>query len=117
MKEEIAKLWIADLRSGRYEQGTGFLKRDGKYCCLGRLCDISQLGSFKNGANGGLSIFNSNNGEMYSHVLPETVMKWASMKSNIGVLSNDAETLSKYNDSGKSFLEIADLIEQNWKEL
>lgn len=37
------KKWLADLRSGRYRQGTGTLKADKNkkayYCCLGVLAD------------------------------------------------------------------------------
>lgn len=41
-KIRLMKRWIAALRSGKYEQGKGGLFRDGKYCCLGVLCDISK---------------------------------------------------------------------------
>lgn len=35
------RLWIDALRSGEYEQGSGALQtRDGKFCCLGVLCDV-----------------------------------------------------------------------------
>lgn len=27
--------WVADLRSGRYKQGRQFLKKRGRFCCLG----------------------------------------------------------------------------------
>jgi len=39
---DLQKNWLAALRSGKYKQGTGFLrdKNDG-YCCLGVLCDVA----------------------------------------------------------------------------
>jgi len=41
MKLEVKKLWIEALRSGKYEQGRGALNKDGKFCCLGVLCDLA----------------------------------------------------------------------------
>lgn len=32
--------WVKALRSGNYEQGQEYLCRDGKFCCLGVLCEI-----------------------------------------------------------------------------
>lgn len=32
---DFAKQWVADLRSGKFEQCYKVLCRDGKYCCLG----------------------------------------------------------------------------------
>lgn len=47
MKKEIADLWVAALRSGKYKQGRTTLKnRDSEFCCLGVLCDISGLSTF-----------------------------------------------------------------------
>lgn len=34
MKPEIKKLWIEDLRSGKFKQGTGKLQSNGEHCCL-----------------------------------------------------------------------------------
>ncbi len=38
---ENRRLWIEALRSGNYQQGTGRLKLENRYCCLGVACDIS----------------------------------------------------------------------------
>ncbi len=35
--------WIAALRSGKYKQARGKLKKDGGYCCLGVYCEIAGL--------------------------------------------------------------------------
>lgn len=41
MDAEIKAKWVEALRSGRYEQTTGFLRRsNGRFCCLGVLCDV-----------------------------------------------------------------------------
>lgn len=121
MKEEIAIRLVKALRSNRYKQTTRALKINKNYCCLGVLCKISKLGKF-----GRIKSTSSNEGaypyiikgELHEiSVLPKRVMEWAGMNSDIGILENDAETLANYNDTGKSFLEIADIIEQNWKKL
>ena len=41
MKRDVAKKWVAKLRSGEYEQGKGYLNDDGKMCCLGVLCEVA----------------------------------------------------------------------------
>ena len=40
MDPAIKKKWVAALRSGEYEQGQGYLQKDGKFCCLGVLCHV-----------------------------------------------------------------------------
>lgn len=106
MKKADAKKWLAALRSGRYEQCRGSMF-DGKgYCCLGVL--QMELGG---------EIVKS-----YSCELP--TRSWLNEKGiifldgegnsfcspNIGEnLENSASTL---NDKGVSFLELADLLEQ-----
>ena len=40
MNAEYKQKWLTALRSGKYPQGREKLREDGKYCCLGVLCDI-----------------------------------------------------------------------------
>lgn len=40
MTPELKTAWIEALRSGRYEQGQQHLFSNGKYCCLGVLCEV-----------------------------------------------------------------------------
>lgn len=35
--------WVKALRSGKYEQGKSYLKKDNKYCCLGVLYDVLKI--------------------------------------------------------------------------
>ena len=45
---ELLLLWIEALESGRYEQARFALRQEaGGYCCLGVLCDVSKLGTWK----------------------------------------------------------------------
>lgn len=41
LDKDIKKAWVEALRSGKYEQGEDYLKKDNCYCCLGVLCEIN----------------------------------------------------------------------------
>jgi hypothetical protein len=49
LDKKIARRWVKALLSGKYKQGRGALKLDGRFCCLGVLCDISKAGKWNNG--------------------------------------------------------------------
>ena len=96
MKHDIAERWVAKLRSGEIEQGTGYLGRsEGERCCLGVLCDMAveegvippPVMERGNMSSGGFALLYSqteiSNGEY--GVLPEAVVTWAQMKSTSGV--------------------------------
>lgn len=85
MKPEIKTVWTAALRSDRFHQGQGRLRRDDLHCCLGVLCDLA--------AEDGLDIkydpryseytaFNWGAG-YYAEgtLLPPLVSKWAELDS------------------------------------
>lgn len=92
---DLKAKWVAALRSGEYRQAKNALKTADGYCCLGVLCDIQ-------GADfdaifekfGSLSL--SENPEQY-----------------LGMLGFHSSKLSQMNDGGKSFLEIAQYIEEH----
>lgn len=105
MNRDIAEKWIADLRTNP-PQATGKLFDGNGHCCLGRLCvlygavpdeddDYSFLGN--------------------EFVLPTKVKDWAGMKYDDG--SYPGGTLTEDNDSGKTFAEIADIIEAHINDL
>lgn len=128
MKKEIMELWTAALRSGNYKQGKQSLKDlNGNYCVLGVLCEISGLGSWKdyNSAklkfhyrvDTSITVFTASEG------IQPPVIEWAGITplhlySFCPVeINNEKTTLTTINDSGKSFNEIADIIEQNYEKL
>lgn len=115
MNKDIAMKWVFALRSGKYTQGRGALKNKyGAYCCLGVLCDISALGSW-DGLEGFSSTYTVRNEEALTQ-LPESVVRWADMRSKNGDFPK--ESLMRLNDQEKnSFSEIADVIEKNWEIL
>lgn len=140
MREDVAKMWVEDLRQNADLQGEGALCSDGKFCCLGRLCELAlnyipglekkQIEhawlnhddlDFNYGVNG--SVFDDS-------ILPEVVRQWADLKlcAPIAKIDNIMFSLIALNDgfymmdesesySKKNFNEIADIIEKEWPNL
>jgi len=106
MLNKNAGLWIEALRSGEYKQGRGALREWDKFCCLGVACELYQR------EVGGLSIeilepFRSYN--RLTLTLPEPVKDWLKLNSTSGSYGDRSLTVD--NDSGRTFEEIADIIE------
>lgn len=120
MKKNVMKKWVKALRSGEYAQGKLSLVRisnngEHQFCCLGVLCNIMQeeTGELKVNRVNDNFIFDSNR-----HILPDSVKNWSDMKSHDGTTAcSKMVSLIGLNDDGKSFTEIADVIEENYKEL
>jgi hypothetical protein len=92
VKKQLRDEWVKALRSGEYEQGTGTLKYEEKFCCLGVLCAVHF-------------------GRDFSGYEP-TRFAYGSGKSEIR--ERDAEALWQMNDlEKKQFPAIADWIEAN----
>jgi hypothetical protein len=96
---EVGIKWVEALRSGKYKQGKHQLVFDGSYCCLGVLCEISGLEWPGNSA-----------------LLPQNVQDWAGLDSYNGkyVSFGIQRFLSRDNDSGSTFEEIANTIEKEF---
>jgi hypothetical protein len=114
MNPEIKAQWVAALRSGEYKQALSALRLDDPaggsgYCCLGVLCDISGQGEWEEGG------YRTKGGYLSSAYLPEGVRRWAGINNDDPSVGGGPEDyLSHKNDSGATFAEIADLIEQNF---
>lgn len=111
MNPEIKAKWIAALRSGKYKQGTGQLKQEDRFCCLGVLCDLHRKECPEE---------RQWNGGFYFDIvttLPKEVIFWAGLNEHNPALGDF--TCAIHNDGcietcpRKSFTEIADLIEQH----
>lgn len=97
------KQWVGALRSGKYEQGQGKLKDDeGHYCCLGVLADIAGCIWEKSNHQWG-------SGGEYN-VAPDRARDFVGLRNNQGEIEGDL-ALWRQNDKGKTFAEIADIIE------
>ena len=109
MNQEIKAKWVAALRSGEYAQGEGYLKDlQGRHCCLGVLCEISA-------AETGFGIPENLSETTQDEYLGYTVKEWAGLENCHGALvciDGAQHNLTIHNDNGKTFLEIADAIEE-----
>jgi hypothetical protein len=123
VNEDVKNQWVDALRSGRYRQGTQYLHRivDGEpyYCCLGVLCSL--LASPDNvvaSSNGSVCTYEGD-----SQLLPEKVVKAAGMRDNEGTFrlieddDTDKELWAINDHDGRSFAEIAEIIERVWEQL
>src|ERR1044072_5549053 len=114
---ENAKKWIEDLRSGEFEQGHGYLTRNGEDCCLGVACkryqkEVGDLVVTTEEIRPGAMVMYYDDERS---VLPEKVQLWLGLQSNEGNHKLEADQgtncLSGMNDSGSSFAEIASVGE------
>jgi hypothetical protein len=129
MNTEIKQKWIDALRSGDYQQGTGRLRSNDGFCCLGVLCDLYAQEHFNQGW-----VFKEENEENplpqdywyfdgESELLPSSVRQWAGLYSSSPVIKVEVEdepededwdkmiAIAELNDNGSTFNQIADLIE------
>lgn len=122
MNQQVKEKWLGALRSGHFNQCNGQLHRvredeDPSFCCLGVLCDLYRQETGK-----GLWV-----GEVFYVVipgwndidecfLPLAVQKWAGLdEPDPSFVEDDGDiTLSFLNDNGRSFNDIADVIEQHF---
>jgi hypothetical protein len=118
---EARKLWVEALRSGEFAQTTGVLRDENGYCCLGVACEIAvQHGVIEppqgHKAVAGRIFYNFDGSDA---TLPDSVREWLGLwaddgsiyNDGSGSIYNDGESLTKMNDNGKTFAEIAAVIE------
>ncbi len=114
LKPRIKKLWIAALRSGKYEQCKGALHRvNGGYCCLGVLTQLyikeNKL-KWKKGTRKRTKLAFDNEQEF----VPKTVQTWANINVNGSYGYYGDKDLAEDNDNGLSFEDIANIIEKKF---
>lgn len=120
MKPEIKEQWLQALRSGQYQQATKQLRYHNNFCCLGVLCDLhSKETGEKNWRTVTVGHKTHDPDLMYSSmvyinmegILPDEVIKWSGLRDPDPTINK--VPLSKLNDGGMSFDEIAQLIEEH----
>ena len=121
MDKRVKDLWIKALSSGEFKQCKGYLEKEGRYCALGIL---SLLGLIE-----GVCTYNELQGlghfDNRKFTLSYNVMKWAGIAQEDERFLNPEEhavkvkfkkretTILKLNDEGRSFKEIAQIIQEN----
>jgi hypothetical protein len=111
MNPQIKQKWVDALRSGDYQQTQRRLHDENGFCCLGVLCDLYgkennvEWDLTNNGHN--VYVFQDKKG-----ILPLSVIEWAGVEDDNPEICGETP-LSRLNDSGSTFNEIADLIEEH----
>lgn len=105
---ENAQKWVEALRGPEYKQGRNRLAYGGSHCCLGVACEVA----IKNGVP--ISRINRE-GEIYFDesyaVLPVSIREWLGLNSTEGRYGIDRSLASDNDSGGKTFAEIAAIIE------
>ena len=106
-KKDRLRAWVRALRSGKYRQGKGQLKRGNNYCCLGVASEVYARETEKEWNTGGF-------------LLDCAVMKWFGLDSENPIICEiSASSLNDGDDDGDiprhSFKQIANLIEKHFK--
>lgn len=122
MNPRIRRLWVTALRSGKYKQGTGFLRhktasqRIFRYDSLGVLCDLyakAHKAGWQTDEDGNSSLLGN------EQVLPRKVFMWAGLASGNPTIYIDDGThrnlqvltlISMSDTSRLSFRQIANAI-------
>lgn len=109
MKPSIKALWVEALRSGKFKQGQGKLKseressrgrpRQPKFCCLGVLREISPVPL-------------KAQGEDDAYLNDASLKKVGLTTANQALLADMNDRDGDFGEKRKSFLEIADYIEE-----
>jgi hypothetical protein len=121
MNPEIKADWVKALRSEQYKQGVGALRTnvDGerRFCCLGVLADRAVLAGVVDWKPYQSAPEAAIEGEW--QILPEAVRVWAGLEDwnpDVAIRVPDGacptNSLAELNDSGMTFAEIAELIEE-----
>ena len=118
MDKKTKKQWVAALRSGEYEQGTSWLRREKngteQFCCLGVLCDLVEPGQWRSGDGAGC--WRNGSGKDADSCLPRpSVQERFGLDKKVdrtGSSTTVADELACMNDDGISFADIAKWIEK-----
>lgn len=104
MNQEIKEKWLKALRSGKYKQGKYYLRNNkNEFCCLGVLCNLVDP---KEWDDEPVDYFSYDNMKSFPGVR---------FFDSIDVDADEEKHMSEFasmNDEGKSFKEIADVIER-----
>ena len=109
MNQQVKEKWLSSLRSGDYKQTRLHLRTDNGFCCLGVLCDL-----YGKEHNVEWKLMNNNHFYVFQDetaTLPLSVIECAGVEDDNPEICETP--LSRLNDNGSTFNEIADLIEKH----
>lgn len=110
-QQERVLHWCEALESGEYPQGTGYLRRDEYWCCMGVACDVAikdglslAVGAPQTEWDKGVYDYGGRRS-----ALPDSVVQWYGLWDDNPVY--DGACLADRNDSmGQKFNQIAALL-------
>lgn len=118
VKQELGpnqRKWVDALRSGEYEQGRRYLRLGNKCCCLGVGCEVFGLERYTCENLGDAE--NKYYYKGYSDVAPSELVSLLALRDRNAKVSGEQvagfSTLTSANDSGNSFVTIANFIESH----
>jgi hypothetical protein len=105
--QELVRAWTAALRSDRFRQASGRLRTGHGWCVLGVACHAYDAGGWR--CSGGTWSYLDCNEE-----LPAEVADAFRLRTACGRYGPDPEarSLATDNDEGRTFAELADLIDR-----
>lgn len=119
MKAKYKRLWLKALRSGKYKQTRRVLHDEEGYCCLGVLCDVlkKDLGISWDDFGEGAFYFNGEDVALPDSVIEITDLAKGleDIEPHVGeyrLKNGTMKDLASQNDGGKSFKQIANIIER-----
>jgi hypothetical protein len=118
-KENVRK-WVDALRSGKYGQTQGFLRRDDRFCCLGVACEVAMengvaVSAFpRDDSYGGNGVW-AYGGEGLVALPPWSVVEWLGLDEENPKLTDEGRHAAELNDEDDwTFEQIADAIEKKF---
>lgn len=109
------RTYLAALRSGEYLQGTGRLRCENKFCCLGIACEVfakeNPVATWKPSGLFHFSAFYANEESWNHYLLPPEVAAWFGFPTEDPALTPSFNATGCNDVAGISFAEIADLFE------
>jgi hypothetical protein len=113
--QETIKRWIKELRSGHYAQTTTYLKKNGRFCCLGVLADIVDPQGWETDDATEVEMWRHSDSLNSSAISNSTFCEITGFSNHRDPKLVTATTfqncLINLNDRGESFTKIADCIE------
>lgn len=124
MDPDVKAKWVEALRSGEYKQGKGVLEQEGKFCCLGVLCDLAVKNGVQVEVGTKLSAMEQarTTYDGAGDMPPKSVVDWAFpgndwdnwSKDNVWNVTPDHHLPTLNDAKGWSFEDIARLVEQKF---
>ena len=113
---DFAKRWVEALRSGKYEQGRGYLKEGNKFCAFGVACELIRdklhIATYR-----GITRYDNSNVIAPSRVRIALGMDRTNSTGYFVDSNGYTNSIILLSDSDVPFTEIADLIEQYQSQL